>query len=117
MICREGDAAALWRQWLAEPQAPPSGAQMLDRARLRLNAFCFGDEADEAKAPGWPLNPEQERAIAACEQAGVAPVDRPTHSIRRHRYELNWTGHSLACRPCASKSLGAPLLRKCMVPV
>ena len=69
MIFREDDAAALWRQWLAEPQPPPSGAQMLARARLRLNAFCFGDEADEAKAPGWPLNPEQERAVA--ESAGA----------------------------------------------
>lgn len=69
MIFREGDAAALWRQWLAEPQTLPSSAQMLDRARLRLNAFCFGDEADESKAPGWPLNPDQERAIA--ESAGA----------------------------------------------
>ena len=42
---------------------------MLARARLRLNAFCFGDEADESKALGWPLNPDQERAVF--ESAGV----------------------------------------------
>ena len=47
---RGGDAAEQWRRWLAEPQPPLSGAQMLARARLRLNAFCFGDEADDAKA-------------------------------------------------------------------
>lgn len=69
----EGDAAEKWRLWLAEPQAPLSGPEMLARARLRLNAFCFGDEADEAKAPEWPLNPAQEAAVAAASRAHAGP--------------------------------------------
>ena len=70
---RGGDAAEQWRRWLAEPQPPLSGARMLARARLRLNAFCFGDEADDAKAPDWPLNPAQEAAVASAAGARSGP--------------------------------------------
>ena len=73
MSLGKGGAAALWRRWLAEPQAPLSGAQMLARARLRLSAFCFGREADAAKAPDWPLNPAQERAVAEAALAQAGP--------------------------------------------
>ena len=73
MTAEEREAARLWRLWLAEPQAQLSGAQMLARARVRLNAFCFGDEADEAQAPGWPLSPAQERAVAAAAPARTGP--------------------------------------------
>ena len=69
----ERDATGQWRRWLAEPQPPLSGAQMLARARLRLNAFCFGIDADDAKAPDWPLNPAQERAIAEASEAQSGP--------------------------------------------
>ena len=33
-----------------------------------LNAFCFGDEADEPNAPGWPLNPDQELAAGTADR-------------------------------------------------
>ena len=51
LLDEEREAAEKWRLWLAEPQAPLSGAQMPARARLRLNAFRFGDEADGANSP------------------------------------------------------------------
>ena len=69
----ERDAAEKWRLWLAEPQAPLSGAQMLARAKLRLNAFCFGGGADGANSPKWPLNPAQEGAVAAASRAHAGP--------------------------------------------
>lgn len=69
----ERDAADLWRRRLAEPQAPPSGALMLALAKLRLNAFCFGPEADAAKAPDWPLSPAQECAVSEAALARTGP--------------------------------------------
>ena len=65
--------AEKWRHWLAEAQAPLSSAQMLTRVKVRLNAFCFGDEADEAKAPDWPLSPAQECAVAKAALALTGP--------------------------------------------
>ena len=73
MRFHDREADALWRQWLAEPTPRLSGPQMLERARPRLNALCFGDEADDAKAPSWPLSPAQEDAIAATSRAHAGP--------------------------------------------
>lgn len=66
-------AAEQWRLWLAEPQPHLSGPQMLRRAKLRLSAFCFGDEGDEGKATSWPLSPAQEHAVVEAAVAQTGP--------------------------------------------
>ena len=40
MTAGEREATWQWRLWLAEPQAPLSGAQMLARARVRAGLRC-----------------------------------------------------------------------------
>ena len=73
LLDEEREAAEKWCLWLAEPQAPLSGAQMPARAKGSLNAFRFGDGADEAKPPKWPLNSAREKAVAAASRAHAEP--------------------------------------------
>ena len=73
LLDEEREAAEKWRLRLAEPQAPLPGAQMPARAKLRLNAFRFGDEADGDNSPEWLLNPAQEGAVAAASRAHAGP--------------------------------------------
>lgn len=78
----EREAAEKWRLRLAEPQAPLSGAQMPARAKLRLNAFCFGGGADGANSPKWPLNPPHGRLGGAEADSGGLVQPLPTIGCR-----------------------------------